>query len=67
MTKIAERIRVAAELLALIDSRREQAGDPHLGAGMEHAVIHSHLREIEEDILNDPGAMEPWLVRRRQS
>jgi hypothetical protein len=67
MTKIEERMRAAAELLALIDIRREQAGDPHLGAAMETAVIHSHLHEIEEDILNDPGAIEPWLVWQRRS
>ena len=66
MNNAAERIKVAAGLLALIEARRAQADDPNLGAGMEHAMIEGHLREIEEDILNDPGAIEPWLVRRRQ-
>ena len=55
------------ELLASIENKRAQAGDPNLGAAMEHAVIAGHLRELEADILNDPGAMEPWLVRRRRS
>ena len=67
MTDTAERIRVAADLLALIDIRRAESKDPNLGAAMERAVIDVHLREIEDDILNDPGAIEPWLVRRRQS
>lgn len=65
MSNAAERIRVAAGLLAMIETRRAQADDPNLGAAMERAVIDAHLREIEADILNDPGAIEPWLVRRR--
>jgi hypothetical protein len=66
MNDAATRIKTAVELLASIEIKRAQANDPNLGAAMEHAVIAGHLRELEADILNDPGAMEPWLVRRHR-
>ncbi|MBL8231146.1 MAG: hypothetical protein JNL98_21820 [Bryobacterales bacterium] len=40
---------------------------PTLGQDMEWSLIERELREIEENILEDPGALEKFLVRSRRS
>lgn len=61
----AESLRLHAEIMAVIDRKRAEANDPNLGAAIERFLIDSHCREVERDIFDNPGAMEPWLVRRR--
>jgi hypothetical protein len=39
---------------------------PTLGQDMEWSLIERELREIEEDILEDPGALEKFLIRIRR-
>jgi hypothetical protein len=58
---------LAAEIMAVLERRRLESGDALLGSAIEQALIDSHLKEIEEDILQDPGAIESMLVRRRTS
>jgi hypothetical protein len=53
------------DLLSLIERRRIETGDPHLGSSIERVILDSQLEELERDILENPGAFEPWLVRRR--
>ena len=65
MSGTKDRIKLGEDLLALIDRRRAETGDPLLGSAVEKVLIDSHLRELEADILEDPGAFEPWLVRPR--
>lgn len=65
MTNTAERLRLCEEILELIARRREETGDPGLGLAIERVVLDSHFRELEQDILEHPGAIEPWLTRRR--
>jgi hypothetical protein len=64
---MTERMTLAAEIMAVLERRRAESGDASLGCAIERALIDSHLKEIEEDILQDPGAIEPLLVRRRTS
>ena len=46
---------------------RAETGDELLGAAIEHAVLESQVQELEAEILENPGAFEPWLVRRRRA
>jgi len=53
-------------ILALIEQERTETGDAQLGADIEQLLIDSQFQEIEHEILENPGAIEPWLVRRRR-
>ena len=65
MSRTAERLKLYEAVLALIEQRRAETGDPSLGSAIEKVVIETQMRELESEILEDPGAFEPWLVRRR--
>jgi hypothetical protein len=65
MSKAVDRLNLGAAVLALIEQKRAETGDELLGAGIEHAVLEAQFQELESDILENPGAFEPWLVRRR--
>ena len=65
MSRTAERLKLYEAVLALIEQRRTETGDELLGSAIEKVVIESQIRDLESDILEDPGAFEPWLVRRR--
>ncbi len=64
---VADRMKLWQDLLALIDRRREETGEPLLGSAIERAILDIQFRELEQDIYEDPGAFEPWLVRRRNA
>ncbi len=66
MSNTADRMRLWAELLSLIDRRRSETGDPSLGASIERAILDLQVRELEHDIFEDPGALEPMLVPLRR-
>jgi hypothetical protein len=65
MENTVERMRAAVNVIELLDRRREESGDPFVGSAIESALLDAHLKEIERDILDDPGAMESMLVRVR--
>ena len=67
MSNTAERLKLYEAVLALIERRRAETGDDSLGSAIEQVVIQSQISEIEAEIMEDPGAFEPWLVRRRRS
>jgi hypothetical protein len=60
-----ERLGICAKLLGEIDGHRARTKDSGLGISIEHRIIERELRELEEDILADPGALEAQLVRVR--
>lgn len=66
MSNSTDRLRLAEAILALIEQKRAETGDPLLGSAIEHTVIESQFRELEDEILENPGAIEPWLIRRRR-
>ena len=66
MSNTTDRLELFAAILALIESKRSDTGDPELASTVERAVIDSQFRELEDEILKDPGAIEPWLIRRRR-
>ena len=60
------RMELSEAILALIEKKRIQTGDVSLGADIEQLILASQVEEIEHEILDNPGAIEPWLVRRRR-
>ncbi len=65
MSTAADRMKLGEAILELIEQKRAETGDEFLGASIEEAVIADQVREVEADILENPGAIEPWLIRRR--
>lgn len=62
----ADRMNLCEAILALIAAKREETGDDSLGANIESVVLDAQFKELEAEILELPGALEPWLVRRRR-
>ncbi len=66
MSSTADRLELYGAILALIDSKRAETGDETLGLNVERMVIDSQFQELEREILDNPGAIEPWLIRWRK-
>ncbi len=66
MSSMAARLRLYEAILALIEKQRVEAGDPTVGEPVEQFIIESQFQDLEREILENPGAFEPWLVRRRR-
>jgi hypothetical protein len=66
MSNTAARLELYGAILSLIERKRAESGDESLGEAIERLVLDSQVRELETDILEDPGAFEPWLIRRRR-
>ncbi len=66
MSNSADRLKLCEAVLALIERNRAETGDESLGIDIERVVIESQFRELEPEILENPGALEPWLIRRRR-
>ena len=67
MSTTKDRIELCEEILALIERKRTQTGDEMLGHAVERAIIESQFQDLEQEILDNPGAIEPWLIRRRRT
>jgi len=65
MSNAVDRLNLYEAILTLIERKRAETGDDSLGAGIEQVVLDSQIEEVEREILENPGAFEPWLVRRR--
>ncbi len=65
MSSMADRLELYGAILALIERKRLDTRDDTLGASIEKLIVESQFRELESEILENPGAFEPWLVRRR--
>lgn len=66
MSTTKDRIELSEAILALIEKKRAQTHDDTLGAAIERAIIESQFEDLEGEIMQNPGAIEPWLVRRRR-
>jgi len=66
MSNTVDRMKLAEAVLALIEQKRAETGDELLGIAIERVVLDTQFRELEADIMEDPGAIEPWLIRRRR-
>jgi hypothetical protein len=66
MSNTKQKLELCETILALIEQKREETGDESLGAAIERVVIDSQFEELEGEILENPGAIEPWLIRRKR-
>ena len=66
MSNATDRIKLGEAILALIEQKRTETGDESLGANIERAVVETQFQELEAEILENPGAIEPWLITRRR-
>ena len=60
---IRERLHKEMEILERLESRRDAEHAPGVGESIERQILNRELRELEADILADPGALESQLVR----
>ena len=67
MSNAVDRLKLAEAVLALIEQKRTETGDASLGAAIERVILDSQFQELESEIMENPGAFEPWLIRRRRS
>jgi hypothetical protein len=65
MSSMAARLELYEAILALIEKKRLETRDESLGVSVEQVIVDSQFRDIEAEIFENPGAFEPWLVRRR--
>jgi hypothetical protein len=63
MTSIQQRLSRGVAILEELEQTRLRLGDPHWGSDLEYAIIVAELWDLEEDILRDPGALEPIVFR----
>ena len=66
MSTIADRLALSEAILALIEKKRAETQDETLGAAVERVILDMQFQDIEGEILENPGAFEPWLLRRRR-
>jgi hypothetical protein len=66
MSNAADQLGLCEEILTLIERKRAETGDERLGSRIEGVVLDIQFQELERDILENPGAIEPWLIRRRR-
>jgi len=66
MSSTTDRIALCEEILAVIERKRSETGDASLGERIERIVIDTQFLEVERDVLDDPGAIAPWLIRQRR-
>ena len=67
MSTTNDRLQLCEAILALIEKTRAQTGDPFLATSVERAIVDEEFQDVERELFDNPGAMEPWLVRRRQN
>jgi hypothetical protein len=69
MSSTADRIQLSEAILALIEQKRAETGDESLGANIERTILESQIADLEREIFENPGAIEPMLVplRRRRA
>jgi hypothetical protein len=66
MSTVTDRVRLYEAILDLIEKKRDETGDASLAESVESAIIESQIRDLEQEIFEKPGALEPWLAPRRR-
>ncbi len=66
MSSTTDRLKLYEAILDLIEKKRAETADPSLAEAVESVILASQIRDLEQDILETPGALEPWLLPRRR-
>ena len=67
MSTVGDRLALYEAILALIEKKRAETQDDTLALAVERLILDSQFQDIEGEILDNPGAIEPWLIRRRRT
>ena len=67
MSKTADKVKLSEAILELVEKQRAETGDELLGTDIVEFLIEAQFHDLEAEILENPGAIEPWLVRRRRN
>ena len=62
MVNKRDEVELCEAILAVIEKRRFETGDESLGAFVEETVLSHQIRELEAELLENPGAFERFLV-----
>jgi len=65
MSSTTDRLKLYEAILDLIEQKRAETADPALAESVESVIIESQMRDLEQEILERPGALERWLAPRR--
>ena len=65
MENLSERLKTGAVVLAQLELKRNQNAMTQDDYDEEYGILVTELWDLEEDILSDPGALEPHLIRVR--
>ncbi len=65
MSNVERQLDLYQAVLAVIERKRAESGDQNLGAEIERYLLDTQFQGLEREILENPGAIEPWLIRRR--
>ena len=66
MSDMKLRLQRGAALLIQLEQRRQETRSPRWGYDAEYLIVSEELRQLERDILADPGALSSQLVRVHQ-
>lgn len=66
MSSTTDRLKLYEAILNLIEKKRAETGDPSLAESVESVIVESQVRDLEQEIFERPGALEPWLAPRRR-
>lgn len=69
MSNTADRIQLSEAILDLIERKRQETGDESLGSNIERVILETQIADLEREIFDNPGAIEPMLapLRRRRA
>ena len=66
MSNTTDRLKLYEAILDLIEKKRAETSDPSLAEAVESVILESQIRDLEQEILEKPGALEPWLAPRHR-
>jgi len=66
MSSAANRMKLSEAILALIEQKRAETADPFLGEDVESFLIDAQFIELANEILQNTGALDPWILHRRK-
>jgi hypothetical protein len=61
MSDIGERLAKGAAVLQELELRRSETATPRWGYDREYEIVNQELRDLEAEILRDPGGLEGQL------
>lgn len=57
MQNCSQRLAKAVRMMELLEARRRTADDPNLGSNIERLIVARELRDLEQEIVHNPGAL----------